>query len=104
MLQTLGKVAAELAVSGVMHADHRALSLASIAYLAGDARYVAQACQSRTDTGLRSDRADSVADRCPGGRPAGQRSGTGPVRRSRGRPSARPAHGIQRGVAAKGPC
>jgi len=48
-------------------------------------------------------RGDSVADRCPGGRPAGQ-TGTAPVRRSRGQPSARPAHTIQRGLAAKGPC
>jgi hypothetical protein len=35
-------------------------------------------------------RGDSVADRCPGDRPAGQTSGTAPVRRSRGQPSARP--------------
>jgi hypothetical protein len=50
MLWTLSKVAAELAVSGVMHTDHRALSLTSIARPAGDARHVAEACQTHPDT------------------------------------------------------
>src|SRR6266487_6987435 len=50
MLETRSKVAAEPAVSGVMHPDHRAPSLASIARPAGDARYMAAACQSHPNT------------------------------------------------------
>ena len=72
MLHTLSKVDAELAVSGVMHADHRALSLTSIAHPAGDARRVAEACQS-LPAGLvdRPPTVDSQRFVLPLSRPAG---------------------------------
>src|SRR6266480_4390798 len=79
MLHTLSKVDAELAVSGVMHADHRALSLTSIAHPAGDARRVAEACQSLAaglvDRPPTVDRQRFVLPLSPpaGGDPAGRR-------------------------------
>jgi hypothetical protein len=75
MLQTLSKVAAEPAIRDVMHPDHRALSSASIAHPAGDARYVAQACQSHPDTLMDRpstvDNQPSVPSGTAGRRPSG---------------------------------
>jgi hypothetical protein len=51
-----------------------------------------------------SDRGDSVADRCPGGRPAGPDIWHRPGPSGAGHPSARPTHTNQRGVAALGLC
>src|SRR6266487_1561629 len=77
MLETRSKVAAEPAVSGVMHPDHRAPSLASIARPAVDARYMAAACQSHPNTltdrpsTVDSQRFVSPRTRTAGGDPAG---------------------------------
>jgi hypothetical protein len=51
-----------------------------------------------------SDRGDSVADRCPGGRPAGPDIWHRPGPSGAGHPSARPTHTNRRGVAALGLC